>query len=209
MIKDIDKYVPLFFDREEKLQAFINEWNKITAGIKDDVITLNDIFFIEKVPAVMLEPIGVYFNAGLNANDTDRQKRQKIVNAIAGHKLRSSFNLDVKFKIDIVAGGDSKIIRSFDKDDWILVGDGLTPPAFYWAALGTDGIDDQLGISLIGAGDEIELAGTIYIDTDNDSLTNAELDQIELNLNDTMPAYYRVFLGYINISGQFIIYREL
>jgi len=88
--------------------------------------------------------------------------------------------------------------------------------------LGTDNIGDygadlmgsqvgamgntEFGIDLIGAGDEIEIAGNIYIDVDNKILTYDEVEQIKLSLEDVVPAYYRVFLGYFNTSGQFIVY---
>jgi hypothetical protein len=210
MIKNtVNDYIPSFFNRDSKLNAFITETDDIINGIKDDIKTLNDMHIIEKTPAIMLNELGLYLNAGIRSGDSDRDKRIKIINAVAGHKVRGSFNLDAKPKIDLIAGGDSKIIRSFDKDDFIFAGDGLTPDDYYWAVLGTDGIDDGQGISLIGEGDEIEIAGTIYIDADNDSLTEAQLDEIELDLEDVIPAYYRVFLGYINVSNQFIIYREL
>lgn len=66
--------------------------------------------------------------------------------------------------------------------------------------------DTQLGLDLIGAGDEIEIAGNIYIDVDNSILTFNEVEEIKLSLIDVVPAYYMVFLGYFNNAGQFIIY---
>ena len=97
------------------------------------------------------------------------------------------------------------------EDDWILVGDGLTPAAFYWAALGVDNIDLDLGIALIGEGTEVEVAGNIFINA-HDGITVATLtaDQVtqivqELQ-DDVVPAYYIVNIGYVNTSGQFIIY---
>lgn len=88
--------------------------------------------------------------------------------------------------------------------------------------LGTDNIGDygadlmgsqagttgniEFGIDLAGSGDEIEIAGNIYIDVDNKILTYDEVEQIKLSLADVVPSYYRIFLGYFNISGQFIVY---
>lgn len=68
--------------------------------------------------------------------------------------------------------------------------------------------DTQLGIDLIGAGDEIEIAGNIYIDVDNKILMDSEIEQIKLSLDDIVPSYYRVYLGYFNNDGQFIIYSN-
>lgn len=107
----------------------------------------------------------------------------------------------------------ARIFRSYDQDDWILVGDGLTPAAFYWAALGADGVDDMLGIALIGKGDEIEVAGNIYIDCHKgvlvSTLTAAQIAQIVTELeSDVAPAYMRIILGYINATGAFIEYAN-
>lgn len=68
--------------------------------------------------------------------------------------------------------------------------------------------DTQLGIDIIGAGDEIEISGNIYIDVDNKILMESEVEQIKLSLGDVVPAYYRVFLGYFNNDGQFIVYSN-
>ena len=74
------------------------------------------------------------------------------------------------------------------------------------AAMGADGIDDELGISLIGSGLEVQVAGNIYIDVDNNSLTADEQESIRLDLLDIVPAYMYVHIGYENVSGQFIEY---
>jgi len=159
-----------------------------------------------RIPAAFLDNLGYYLNAGIQPQDSDTEKRQKIVRAVQSHKRRGSFNLDAKPKIDLICGGNSVIIRSFDKDDWILVGDGLTPTAYYWTAMGADGIDDDLGISLIGDGMEIEVAGNIYIDVDNNSLSVADQARLELEMQDIVSAYMYIHFGYVNLSGHFIEY---
>ena len=82
----------------------------------------------------------------------------------------------------------------------------MTPTAYYWAALGADGIDDDLGISLIGSGLEIEVAGNIYIDVDNAVLTAGEQEQIRVAMLDIVPAYMKVHFGYLDGTGTFIEY---
>jgi len=183
-----------------KVDTHLTEW-------LNDIIQLAWLRDPFKINVLFLETLGNMLNAGLVSTDTEAQKRNKIALAVQGHKLRGSFELDAKPKIDAIAGGDSQISRSFDKDDWILVGDGLTPTAFYWAALGVDGLDDELGISLIGEGTEIEVGGNIYIDVDNSGLSTAEVDQIVLELSlDIVPAYFIVNIGYLDGTGAFIIY---
>ena len=184
----------------DKVDTHLNEW-------LTDIIELAFLKDPFKIPSLYLEQLGNFLNAGLLTQDTEAQKRNKIATAIQAHKRRGTFAFDAKPKIDAIALNDSQIFRSADADDWILVGDGLTPATHYWAALGVDGIDDSLGISLIGEGTEVEIAGNIYIDVDNDSLTQDEVDQIVLELSeDIVPAYYIVNIGYLDGTGAFVIY---
>ncbi len=207
MIPDnIDDYIPRFYKRDTKLNAYTSKFDSILEDLKNDTLGLNDLIDPMKIPAALISELGFLLNAGIQDQDSETDRRVKVATAVAAHKRRGSFNLDAKPKIDLICGGDSVIIRSFDKDDWILTGDGLTPSAYYWGAMGTDGIDDDLGISLIGEGTEIEVAGNIYIDVDNSSLSAADQTRLELEMQDIVPAYMYVHFGYVNISGQFIEY---
>jgi hypothetical protein len=202
-----EKYIPRFFKRDSKLIAFSDKIDDILDSIRSDTIGLNDIIDPVKCPAIILNELGYFLNAGIQAQDSEGQKRLKIATAIQGHKKRGTFKFDAKPKIDAIAGGDSQIIKGISGDDWILVGDGLTPSSYYWASLGCDDIDTDLGIALVGSGDEIVIAGNIYIDVDNNSLTANQIDQIRLELEtDIVPAYMRIFIGYIDGTGTFIIY---
>jgi len=203
---DIDDFIPKFYKRDAKLNAFTAKFNSIITDLKTDTLGLQTLIDPMRIPANLIIELGYLLNAGIQDQDTETERRTKVIEAVAAHKRRGSFNDDAKPKIDNICGGDSQIIRSFDKDDWILVGDGLTPTAYYWAALGVDGIDDDLGISLIGEGTEIEVWGNIYIDVDNSTLSAANQAKLELEMEDIVPAYMYVHFGYVNISGQFIEY---
>ena len=199
-------FIPIAFTQDEKLIAFADEVDKVLNAILSETKELDNLFDPARTKAVVLDILGLFINGGLNDNDSEDTKRQKIYQAVASHKKRSTFAFDVKPKIDNIAGGDSVIFRAIDEDDYIFVGDGLTPSAFYWAALGADGIDTDLGPAFIGSGLEIEVAGNIFIDVDNSALTADEQDQIRLDLEDSVPGYYYVHIGYENVSGQFIEY---
>lgn len=199
-------YIPAGFTRDTKLIAFADEVDKVLNAILDETKELDNLFDPARTKAVVLDALGEYINAGVNDNDSEGIKRLKIYQAVASHKVRGTFIYDVKPKIDNIAGGDSVIFRAIDEDDFIFVGDGLTPSAYYWAALGCDGIDDGLGPSFIGSGMEIEVAGNVYIDVDNNALTAAEQTAIELDISDSVPGYFYVHIGYVNVGGQFIEY---
>jgi hypothetical protein len=207
LCRPFEKFIPRFFKRDDKLNAFADKHDNIMESIEDDTIGLNDIIDPAKAPTIVLNELGYYLNASLRAQDTDKQKRIKIATAIQGHKKRATFKYDAKPKIDAIALGDSVIIRGVSGDDWILTGDGLTPSTYYWGSMGCDGIDDDLGLGLIGDGNEIEIAGNIYIDVDNNSLSASEIAQIVFELEiDIAPAYMKIFLGYIDGTGVFIVY---
>jgi len=201
-------FIPKFFKHDEKLIAFANKIDELMDSFESDTLGLNTFIDPFRCPVIVLDELGYLLNAGLKNSDTERQKRIKIATAVQGHKKRGSFQYDAKPKIDNIAGGDSQIFRSTVSGDWILGGDGYTIPSdSYWGTMAGDASDDDLGLLLIGDGTELEVAGNIYIDVDNNSLTATEIQQIVDELSkDIVPAYFRVFLGYINGSGIFVVY---
>lgn len=199
-------YIPVFYERDSKLIAFSDKMDEYMNDLKSDTIGLNDLIDPVKMPVVVLDLWGDFLNAGINVFDTEATKRVKIATAVQSHRRRGSFVDDAKPKIDAIAGGDSQIVKTFSGDDWILVGDGLTPSSYYWSAMGADGIDINLGISLVGDGTEAFVAGNVYIDVDNSSLTAEEQLRIRLEMEDIAPAYFYVHIGYIDGSGVFQTY---
>ena len=151
-----------------------------------------------------------YFAVTYATAKTERQRRQAITNAVRDQKNRGLWEANIKIIIDTIAGGDAQIIESGETADWILGGDGGTiPPDSYYATLGIDGIDDRLGIDLLGEGNEIEIIGNIYIDVDNSALTQEQIDEMVAEItNDIIPAYFIVNLGYIS-AGTFVSYTTI
>lgn len=253
-MQDFEKYIPKFFNRDDKLQSFADAHDNQVESARADLINFKNISSPVKTPFV--DELAEYLNADIIQSDTQRNKREKIYGAIAGHKNRSLWNDHAKPIVDSIAGGDAVIIRSLDSADWIMFGNESTDPDNYWAVMGTDIIDTseyvfesetdfilveagdtssngtlgedgigeygadmfgsqvgtigdmQQGIDLIGAGDEIELMGNIYVDVDNSILSYKEVEQIRESLFDVVPAYFVVYLGYFNSNGQFVIYQN-
>lgn len=206
-------FIPKIFKTDSKainlsanIDADLNEW-------KIDALDLKRLYRPMETKVETLDILGDMVNSNLFDEDTVLTKRKKIQNAIPSHKLRGTWADDVKLIIDSITGYNSTILTSIGTDDWILVGDGLTPSSSYWAALGVDGIDDDLGISLIGEGDEIEIAGTIYINV-HSGITSETLSlEIFLSIANSiresiLPAYYDVKIGYIDGDAQFINYDK-
>jgi len=195
---------------DEAGQDLVDFMDNFTLEIFEKILDVWYFKHPEKTPEITLPYWEQYFNIVNRSSKTLRQRRQSISGAVAGHKKRGLWTDSVKPIIDSIAGGDSQILENGTGSDWILTGDGNTPTAYYWSTFGGDGIDDQLGMDFIGLGTEIEIAGNIYIDVDNDSLTTAEISQLVAELEtDVAPAYYRIFLGYIDISGDFITYAVI
>jgi len=195
--------IPVFFSKDAKLNAFSDKFQSIIDDIQDDILGLNTLLDPFKINSSFLTVLGNYLNAGINSSDDEHTKRIKIATAVQGHKIRGSWNFDAKPKIDAIAGGDAKLLTSIGTGEWIFVGDGETPASYYLATLGGDGIDDELGLFLLGAGDEIEISGNVYIDVDNVILTALEQENIRLSMLDIVPAYYIVHFGYLDGAGIF------
>lgn len=194
------EHVPDIFrqDADDSMTALADKMDTIMASVVAEILRLYDLKLPDQCPAGLLDELGYYVAAGILNTDTETIKREKIATAVQGHKVRGSWVNDAKPKVDAIAGGDSKIWGSPYEDDWILMTDGTEPDYVYWSAMGSDGIDDELGIWLVGEGTEYVVAGNVYIDVDNATLTAAQVQQIvDALIADVAPAYMWVHLGYV------------
>ena len=195
-----EKYIPKVL--QENLdnygQAFIDYVDNLFTLVKKETTDLKYFYTVELIPDIFLDTIGNQFAAGILSSDTEKQKRIKILNAIAGHKKRSLWEDDIKIRIDSITGLNASLYTVIGDDDSIFTGDGLTPAAFYWSTMGCDGVDDDLGEALIGDGTEVNISGNIYIDLGG-NVSSDILDQIEENIsivNKLIPSYFVIYLGY-------------
>ena len=206
------KFIPRIFQSDNKAITFAAFLDSYLMQIRDDVLRLPRTYRADEVNSIYLEELGYFLNANIKNIDTDATKRKKIFNAVATHKLRGTWVSDAKKRIDNITGYDSAIITAANSADWILVGDEATSFVYY-ATMGVDGIDNGLGLDLIGEGTEIEIAGNIYINLHQGIytavLSNAIILQIVAEIkDDVVPAYNRIYLGYVDASGNFNIYAN-
>lgn len=96
-------------------------------------------------------------------------------------------------------GSKNAIIGTDGVDDW---GPDIMASPYY-----TSGGDPDLGDDIVGAGTEIQIPGNVYINVDNPFLTTEQITQIVDSIKDvTCPAYFRVFLCYLNDQGNPVVY---
>jgi len=201
MIPDIEKSIPEGYNRDSKLLALSNKITEIINGVIQDIFTINDFLDPVKIPAIFLDYLGFFLNAGINPQDTERQKRQKIVTAVQGHKKRGSFVFDAKPKIDAIAGGDSQIITQPSGPGWMMeaVEDSFSVEQAIFDS-------DDAGFLFVSGGDVLGWPGNIFIDVDNSSLSAADQDRIRLDLEDIVPGYMITHIGYLDGTGAFVEY---
>lgn len=232
--KSFIEYIPKFFTHDEKLQALVDKIDSLTQDVRKEIIDLETFIDPVRMPSFILNDMGDYLNAGLLPTDSDRTKRQKITNAVQSHKFRGTWKFDVKPTIDAIIGEDSKLSGSSgDSSDFIVLGQEANDPDFYWGTVGLDGVDDNLGVDVVGEGNEIVLAGIFVIDiglrqsnfvrkvtsdgkfkitsdgkfkVSFTNYTEEEIENLKLALEDSIPDYFRVFLGYTDTSGNFIFF---
>lgn len=153
-----------------------------------------------RCPTAWLDELGALLEAGVVNSDNERQIRQKVENAIEGHKKRGLWEEDVKVRIDAITGYSSEIYSNkLDINDWILLGaaDDPNPIDVPWSILGGDNIDPY-SMVLTGEGNEGWLDGIILIDLGNDSIPAATITKIVQELETNLiPAYYLIRLGYV------------
>jgi len=212
MIPAAERMIPSAYSKQEPQNPayaqLVSVIDAMIAAVNLDIIDLKNIYDPLRCKAAELEAFGDMVAADLFTHNTEIQKRVKIATAIQRHKLRSTWEDDAKIIIDNIVGADSEIITNVGGDDWILCeGDVLTPAGHYWSTMGCDGVDDALGLALIGSGDEIEQAGNVYADVDSATLTAADISILRIELKDIVPAYLRIFLGYVT-GTSFTVYAN-
>lgn len=205
-------FIPKVF-KDKNQSEMISFTNFLDSEFTDWFTAVKDIeclLDVDCCPADFLIYLGNMLAASVNTVDSERTKRQKIYEAIQTHKKRGSWTNHAKIIIDAITGYDARFYKTTDADDWILCGDGDIETGVNWAILGGDGTAPY-GMSLIGDGTELEIWGNIYIDCHygiyTAVLSAAQIEQIVNDIAmDIVPAYVRVYLGYVNTSGQFVVY---
>jgi hypothetical protein len=196
----------------DAITALAGKIDDIFSALEQETFDLLWLKNVERCPSKYLNELGYMLNAGLQKIDTDRIKRQKIYKAIQSHKIRGSWIDHAKIIIDAITGYSAVMFVASASDDWILGGDGIIELDSPWAIL-ESGVDDPYGMNLIGEGTEIEISGNIYINC-HDGIKGSTLtsDQINNIVNqikdDIVPAYMRIYLGYIDTDDSFVVYTD-
>ena len=188
-----------------KLDAYLATWGK-------DTLNIRQLCVPEQIPAQFIAELGFLLSVTFGTTDTETQRRQKVAAAVSQIENRATWLYDMKPSLDTLTGYNSSLFGGQYTDDWILVGDGVSEYSNnYWASMGCDGIDSNLGIGLVGDGTEWEITGNIYINlhlgVTSAVLTNAQITNIVAQITtDKCPAYMRIYLGWVNPSGTFTVY---
>ena len=207
----INYFPKIFQDQPEAqhlaavIESFIKTWGS-------DILNLRRLNRAGETPSYFLPELGYYLNAGLLNTDSEQIKRKKIVNAIRTHKVRGIWFNDAKIRIDNITGFSASIITEPNTSDWILMGGRPSEPAsYYWATMGDNNVDTDLGLDLLGTGSELSTPGNVYINCHQgiygSQLTAEQIAQIVYEIaNDVVPAYYIVYLCYTDALGNITIY---
>jgi len=208
-------FVPKIFrdNPDDGTTALTNKLDSLFETWEDLTKELNYLRSVDKCPAAFLDELGYLVNAGIFQEDTEAIKRKKIFYAIQGHKVRGSWTQDAKPKVDAITGTDTELVNNSDYEivaEWILIGENNFYGNDKYGTMAGDAgtVTDELGLLLSGDGDDIELAGNVYIDLKSSTLTAAQIQQIRDNLEfDIAPAYFRIFLGYFS-GSLFVVYAN-
>lgn len=178
--------------------ALTDKLDSIWQDIENVILELRYFLNPERIPSQFLDVFGLYLEAGIFPLDDDKTKRSKIQYAVQSHKLRGTWDFDVKTKIDIIAGGDSQIVSTGHEDnfDFIwLTGDSSEYHAETQHSLWDSG-NEGYGMLWITGDNEPEVAGNIYSDVDNPYMTEQQIEALILFLQDSIASYLNTWLGF-------------
>jgi hypothetical protein len=204
------KYIPKIFRADSKSVALANKADAHLALWKKDLTEIVRLIRADECPDYIVDELGFILSAGLKADDSILIKRKKVAFAVSNHKLRSTWPA-TKILIDSITGYSATIISiSLNDSGWVLVGNADTDYGDF-ALLGCDGINDELGIDLNGYLDDLVEPGNIRINLQDGITTpviTAEVLAKVVNdiTSEICPAYFRVFLGYVDGSGSYNTY---
>lgn len=180
----------------DKADEHIRRWEQNT-------LDLAKLRSVEMIDARFLEEFNTYLRAGVFPWDDERNVRKKIHGAVRSHRQRGTFEIDpdegdVKNKILDITGIEPSLMEFIRADifTWVLCGADGSEASTKWALMdGGDGTQ-RLGLGLVTDGTELEIQGVVYIDLGSGDLDILTLERIKLTIEDSIPAYFRVFLGY-------------
>ena len=204
------KYMPKIFRADAKAVALASKIDAHLGVWEKNLTDIPRLLRSDECPDAVVDELGYLLSAGLNPDDSITTKRKKVANAVANHKLRSTWPV-TKIIIDAITGYSAVILSGAINDSgWVLVGNELTNFGNV-ALLGCDGINDELGIDLNGYLDDPTEPGNVRINLHDGVttpvITSEVLQQIINNISTQIcPAYFRVFLGYVDGAGEFIVY---
>jgi hypothetical protein len=176
------------------------------AGMYSDALGLRDRYTPESCPTQLLDELYASIGGTPKVTDTDAQKRAKITTAIEQQKYNGTWVFSAKLAIDAITGASS-VIWGSPQSDWpVQIGDASAyNNGFHWMIQGGSGLIGDESIIMIGAGTESIIAGNVYIDVGISTLTANQVALVVAALQDIVPAYFRIFLGW-TVSGVFTAY---
>lgn len=160
-----------------------------------------------RIPALFLNELGWLLQAGIFASDSDQEQRIKITTAQSAHQTKGNWVNDVEPKIFGVTGIVPSVFSSLNFDWWVRSGGNPYPSTSYWSVRGGGAADPKAtGMIRAGTGNDAIIGTIVQIDLGTSALTAGQIAAIVLDISGSVPAYFRVFLGYQSPPGSFVAY---
>lgn len=206
MIPKIKDEFPIVLQDDPKCEILTDKMESIVKSVKDDILSLSSSHDPMRCKSSCLESFANMMNVTLENDDSETQKRQKILNANITNKLFGTWKQN-KIVIDTICNGNSKIIQQMPKDDWVMCGYKDDHVSFLptWAIMGGGSDDAEYGILLSGNKTTYQ-KGIAYIDVDNDSLTEGKQTNLKEKMMNSTPIGMIIHFGYVAEGNEFIDY---
>jgi len=200
-------FLPVAFKPNATLSALQAKIDKWVAQWEADAQAMLYQRSPNRVPVLFIPELSWLLQAGVTPADSDQEARQKLVSAIPSHQAHGTMLYDVGPKVQGITGIYPTIFSSLNGDWWVLSGGNPYPTNAYWSVLG-GGATDPLatGMVLAGSGDDAIMGTVVQMDLGTSTLTPTQVAQVVAAITNSVPCYFRVFLGYQQPAGVFNVY---
>ena len=203
MIGKYEDAFPRVIDKNDpNWSPFIAKLNELDNYVRAKIEGLDTLYDYQACPSEVVKRLGAIVYAGIEIWDDDTARRKKVRDAVRKHQFSSTWLYDVKLVVETYTGLTAYLynFRSISFFAWDANNELTTELG--WNKTRWDG-SGSFPNSLAWNIESKIIKGIAYIDVNTSTLTQDDWDILEIELEKSAPAFFRIYVGYID-SGDWV-----